>query len=77
MTQTPRYVSVEDLGEVLAIALTEVVAAVSANSKEADERLEVVANHLLDAVEGLVEGTPRMALRSLAHALIQTEGGAV
>ena len=67
----------EDLGEVLALVLIELMVAVSSSSAEADEHLERIAGRLLDAVAGLVDGPPREALRSIAYTLIKTEGGTV
>jgi hypothetical protein len=76
MTQTPRPIYHEDLGEILSIALTEVVAAVCPDSATADEKLELIAGRLLTWTDQMNDSATRSGLRSVAEMLIKSEGGA-
>lgn len=69
-------VTVHDLVDVLTSLTIETVAVLSANSKEADHKLEQVASHLLNLSEECDAARPKALLRTLAYQLMGTEEGA-
>lgn len=77
MTELEKPVSGQEVADLLTIVLIETVASLSANSTEADEKLEDLAGQLLTMAEGMI-GAARSALliRTTAQQLIQTETGA-